>query len=140
MSGEQTYVLGVDVGTASVRAGVFDLAGAMLARAEHPIRIFRPAEDHVEQSSRDIWSAVGASVRSAVRGAGVDPERVAGLSFDATCSLVALDEAGAPVTVSLTGASDQNVVVWMDHRARAEADAINATGHRVLEFVGGALS
>ena len=42
------YVIGVDVGTGSARAGVFDLRGRMLASAAHPIKIFRPAPDHVE--------------------------------------------------------------------------------------------
>ncbi len=134
------YVLGVDVGTGSVRAGVFDLEGRMVAKADHPIRIFRPREDHVEQSSRDIWSAVSASVREAVRASGAGPDEIVGIGYDATCSLVALDAEDRPVTVSTDGDPDHNIVVWMDHRARAETDAINATGHRVLQYVGGTLS
>lgn len=134
------YVLGVDVGTGSVRAGVFDLEGRMVAKADHPIRIFRPREDHVEQSSRDIWSAVSASVREAVGASGASQDEVVGIGYDATCSLVALDAEDRPVTVSVDGDPDQNVVVWMDHRAKAETDAINATGHRVLHYVGGTLS
>jgi FGGY-family pentulose kinase len=136
----QDYVISVDVGTGSARAGVFDLRGRMVAKADHPIQIFRPREDHVEQSSRDIWGAVCDSVRAAVRASGVGPSRVVGISYDATCSLVALDDQGEPVTVSLGGDPDHNIVVWMDHRAREQADRINLTGHRVLEYVGGKLS
>ncbi|MBA3354908.1 MAG: hypothetical protein H0U18_02995 [Pyrinomonadaceae bacterium] len=112
----------------------------MVATAQHPIRIFRPQEDHVEQSSRDIWSAVCASVRAALDQGEVSPKLVAGISFDATCSLVALDEKDRPVTVSLDGTPDQNIIVWMDHRAREQADEINRTNHRVLNYVGGKLS
>ena len=62
------------------------------------------------------------------------------MGFDATCSLVAVDGAGDPVTVSLDGGDDRDVVVWMDHRAVDDATAINATNHPVLEFVGGTVS
>ena len=34
----------------------------------------------------------------------------------------------------------RNVVVWMDHRAIEDARAIDATGHPVLQFVGGSIS
>ena len=49
--------LGIDVGTSSARAGVFDERGHLLGRASEPIEIYRPAEDFVEQSSEDIWRA-----------------------------------------------------------------------------------
>lgn len=133
-------VVGVDVGTGSARAGVFDLHGTMLGADSHPIQIFRPAPDHVEHSSDDIWAAVALAVRGALARADVDPARVAGISFDATCSLVALGEGDRPITVSTTGDPAHNVIVWMDHRAEEEAELINRTGHRVLEYVGGRIS
>lgn len=138
--GNSEYVIGVDVGTGSARAGIFDLQGHMVATAQHPIQIFRTHENHVEQSSRDIWSAVCASVRAAFNEAEVNPTQVAGISFDATCSLVVLDERDLPLTISLDGNHDQNVIVWMDHRAQEQADEINRTGHPVLRYVGGKLS
>ena len=134
------YFLGVDVGTGSARAGVFDDAGVMLGTATQAIQLFRPAEDFVEHSSEDIWRACGTAVRGALAQAGLRAEQIAGLAFDATCSLVALDSSDAPVTVSPTGRADQNVIVWMDHRAIAEAEAINQTGHEVLRYVGGSIS
>lgn len=134
------FVIGVDVGTGSARAGVFDLAGQMLAAAVYPIKIFRPAPNHVEQSTEDIWSAVCKSVREAVETSGIDSEKVVGISFDATCSLAALDENDSPVTVSVSGYDDQNIIVWMDHRAEKQTAEINKTKHRVLDYVGGGLS
>jgi FGGY-family pentulose kinase len=133
-------VIGVDVGTGSARAGVFDLRGRMMSTDAHPIQIFRPRPEHVEHSSDDIWGAVCRAVRGALQRAGVAAGRVAAISFDATCSLVALDERDAPVTLSTTGDPAHNVIVWMDHRAVEEANEINRTGHRVLEYVGGRLS
>lgn len=134
------YYLGVDVGTGSARAGVFDARGTLLGAASEPFATFRPEPDFVEQSSDDIWRACGVAVRAALARAGVPKERVRGVGFDATCSLVALDAAGDPVTVSPTGDDAQNVIVWMDHRAIAQADRINAGRHDVLRYVGGVIS
>jgi len=133
-------VLGVDVGTGSVRAGLFDLKGKMLGVGECPIKTFKPRPDFVEQSSDDIWRAAGRAIRRSLRMAGAKPQDVIGLSFDATCSLVALDAADRPITVSPTGKPEQNIIVWMDHRATDQTERINAMRHRVLRYVGGKLS
>src|SRR5829696_5535468 len=114
--GSKLY-LGIDVGTASVRAGLFDDTGRRVGLGVHPIQIFRPAEDFVEQSSDDIWRSAGIAVRAALVESGASADQVAGIGFDATCSLVALDASDRPVTISRSGNDEQNVVVWMDHRA-----------------------
>jgi D-ribulokinase len=116
----QAYI-GVDVGSFSTRAGIFDEAGNLLATSRHPIDVWQEAGDIVEQSSSDIWDACAAAVRIAMRDAAIAPNVVKGIGFDATCSLVALDRGGEPVTVSMSGDNRRNVIVWMDHRAVAEA-------------------
>jgi FGGY-family pentulose kinase len=137
--GRRAY-LGVDVGTGSVRAGLFDASGVRLGLGVEPIRIFRPQEDFVEQSSDDIWRAAGVAVRLALAESGLAPDAVVGIGFDATCSLVAVDASGRPVSVSPTDDDAQNVIVWMDHRAVEQAARINAGGHEVLRHVGGVIS
>ncbi|WP_315722287.1 MULTISPECIES: FGGY-family carbohydrate kinase [unclassified Bradyrhizobium] len=132
--------IGVDVGTTSTRAGIFDSNGRLLAAARHPIQTWHEAGDVVEQSSDDIWRACCASVKAAVSEAAIAPELVKGIGFDATCSLVVLDRQGTPLTVSGSGDPARNVIVWMDHRALAEARDINATGDEVLRYVGGSIS
>ncbi len=139
VAGERLY-LGIDVGTASVRAGLFDAGGKMHGLGVEPITLYRPREDFVEQSSDDIWRAAGVAVRAALEGAKASPSAVRGIGFDATCSLVALDGDDAPVSVSPTNEDAQNVIVWMDHRATAQASRINATPHEVLRYVGGGVS
>jgi FGGY-family pentulose kinase len=133
-------VVAVDVGTGSARAGVLDREGRLLGRAEHPIRMNRPQPEHAEQSTTDIWRAVGQAVRGALAEAGADPAAVKGISFDATCSLVVLDRDGRPVTVSTGGDPEWDTIVWLDHRAVAEAEECTATGHRILDYIGGVMS
>lgn len=132
--------IGVDVGTGSARAGVFTATGEMLASAKRDIALYRIGAEIAEQSSENIWQAVCTSVREAVAQIDNGPGRVAGIGFDATCSLVLAKKDGGPVTVSSTGEADRNIIVWMDHRATQQAERINKTGHAVLSFVGGAIS
>ena len=134
------YVVGVDVGTGSARAGIFDLTGRMLASAKHDIALFHASGSIVEQSSGEIWNAVCRVVKDALSQAAVSPDRVAGIGFDATCSLVVVGAGGQPLPVGPSEQAERDVIVWMDHRAVAQADRINATNHEVLKYVGGRIS
>ncbi len=134
------HFIGVDVGTGSARAGVFGANGIMLASAKRNIALYLEAGDIAEQSSEDIWQAVCASVREAIDLAGIDPASIHGIGFDATCSLVVVGEGGKPLPVGASGDPDRNIIVWMDHRALAQAERINATRHKVLDYVGGTIS
>ncbi len=134
------YLIGIDVGTGSARAGVFDAAGAMLASVKADVTMWREAGSVVEQSSDQIWEAVCQSVKAAVAAAGIDPAQVAGIGFDATCSLVVLGAGGLPLAVGPSEDPQRNIIVWMDHRALPQAERINAAGHEVLKYVGGVIS
>lgn len=112
----------------------------MLAAASQVIRMWKPKADFVEQSSADIWAACCTATRAALAKAGARPAQVAGIGFDATCSLVAVDADDEPVSLSPTGKDEQNVIVWMDHRAIPQAERINRTKHSVLRYVGGVIS
>jgi D-ribulokinase len=136
----QQAFIGVDVGTTSARAGLFDAEGTLLATARRPIAIWHEAGDIVEQSSANIWDACTGAVRDVLKEAGLPPALVKGVGFDATCSLVVLDGARNPLSVSTSGDRQRNVIVWMDHRAIAEADRISETGDEVLRHVGGVIS
>ena len=134
------HFIGVDVGTGSARAGVFDASGRLLATAKRDIDAHREAGGIVEQSSAQIWSAVCAATREALARAGTDPASVRGLGFDATCSLVVIGAGGASLAVGDPAHPERDVIVWMDHRAVDQAARINAQGHGVLKYVGGAIS
>jgi D-ribulokinase len=135
----EAYV-GVDVGTGSARAGIFDASGLLLASARRAIAIWHEPGEIVEHSSADIWAAATGAVRDAVDASGLAPHEFAGIGFDATCSLVVLDAAGGSLSVGPSGKAERDTIVWMDHRATREAEAINASGHDVLRYVGGKIS
>ena len=134
------HFIGIDVGTGSARAGIFDGTGRMLATAKRDIALYRDGPDIAEQSSANIWQAVCASVREAMAQAGLGRDDIAGIGFDATCSLVVLGPGGKPLPVGPHGDATRDIIVWMDHRALDQTERINATRHPVLAYVGGTIS
>jgi FGGY-family pentulose kinase len=137
---DERFVIGVDVGTGSARAGLFSPTGQMLASSVEPIEMWRPKPGYAEQSSSDIWRAICQVVRACRDTAGVEAGQIAGISFDATCSLVVLDKQMQPLAVNDEGDNGRNIIVWMDHRALEETEEINAGDYDVLRYVGGRLS
>ncbi|XP_076601289.1 FGGY carbohydrate kinase domain-containing protein isoform X3 [Chaetodon auriga] len=134
----EVYYVGVDVGTASVRAALVTRAGQLKSTAEEPISIWEPQADHYVQSSTEIWEKCCTLVKRVTQS--VERSQVRGIGFDATCSLVVLDQSFQPVAVNQDGDRQRNVVMWMDHRAEEQAARITNTGHRVLSRVGGVMS
>ncbi|CAB0036765.1 unnamed protein product [Trichogramma brassicae] len=132
------YFVGVDVGTGSVRAALVDLQGKILETAVEPTVTYNPQASFYEQSSNNIWTSISHVVKKVV--ASVPKSSIKGIGFDATCSLVAIGKNGLPVTVSPTGLDDQNIILWMDHRASEQAHFINKLGHKLLKYVGGKVS
>ncbi|NXC13092.1 FGGY protein, partial [Corythaeola cristata] len=132
------YYVGIDVGSASVRAALVDEFGTVVAHADQPIQIWEPQPDHYEQSSADIWAACCSVTKKVV--CGVDPNRIRGVGFDATCSLVVVDKQFQPLAVNCEGQNCRNIIMWMDHRAVSQVERINATQHKVLSYVGGVMS
>lgn len=132
--------IGIDVGSASVRAGLFTAEGKRLCFATRPIEQFHSQGDWVEQSSAQIWQGVCETVREVLQQSATDPNQVKGMGFDATCSLVAIDHQGQGVTLAENGDAQRNIMMWMDHRAKAETRTINATHHETLNYVGGEMS
>lgn len=156
MSAPEFYI-GVDVGTGSARACLINEAGTILALESKPISRWEHLPDYWNQSSSDIWNSIAYCVNFVVDKALADPEsglkdraQIKGLGFDATCSLVVLREKDdSPVSVgphwSADGTpredqKDQDVILWMDHRAGKQTDEINATGATLLQYVGGKMS
>ena len=137
---DERIILGIDIGTGSARAGLFDAAGRMIGSAKADLSIWRGPGPMVEQSSAQIWDAVCRAVRGAVDEARVEPARIVGIGFDATCSLVVLGAGGVSLPVGPSEDPARDVIVWMDHRAVGQAERINALRHDVLKYVGGTIS
>ncbi|MGH1454872.1 MAG: FGGY-family carbohydrate kinase [Paracoccaceae bacterium] len=131
------YVVAVDVGTKSARAGVFDASGRMLGYGRHEISLWRDGQREGEHSSENIWLSVCDAVRDAVRQSGVAANRVGAIAFDATCSLVLRDGDGLPLPL---GPDGRDTIAWFDHRAAEQAAICTKVGGPVLDRLGGTMS
>ena len=140
-----SYLLGVDVGTSSVRVGLFSTTGSLVDSQTKEISIFNYQTDFYEQSSDEIWSAIIQCIRNLVQKNCFEKqilrvEEIGSIGFDATCSLVVLGANHSPVSVSPSKNDSINVIMWMDHRSKEEANFINNTQHPGLKNVGGQIS
>ncbi|CEL54104.1 putative sugar kinase YDR109C OS=Saccharomyces cerevisiae (strain ATCC 204508 / S288c) GN=YDR109C PE=1 SV=1 [Rhizoctonia solani AG-1 IB] len=142
----EKYYLGVDVGTGSARAALVSRTGQLLASSTQATTTWRSDTDSriFEQSTTEIWNRICTATRECLVIAKVSPSDVAGIGFDATCSLAVTDRQGEPVCVTggkeLGGKGERNIVLWADHRAEQEAGIINSSGAVVLDYVGGTMS
>ena len=113
-------LLGLDVGTQSLRAALVDLQGRTVAFGVAPIETTYPHPTWAEQQPLAWWSAATEAVRLALAQGNAAPEQVIGIGLDCTaCTVVAVGTSGEPLRPAL---------LWMDQRAFQEADEISHTG------------
>ena len=104
-----TYLIGVDVGTQSVRSCLFDLKGTVVASATRPLATTYPKPAWAEQDAEAWWRGAVETLQEIMQVSRVNPKDVAGLSYDCTaCTVVACDLDGRPLRPAL---------LWMDERA-----------------------
>ncbi len=108
-----SLLIGLDIGTTSVKAGVFDASGRQLAGAGQEYRIDHPAPDRAEIDAERYWVATVAAVRSALGSAGGDPGGVEAIAVSSQGETV--------VAVDAEGRALGPAIIWLDNRALAEA-------------------
>jgi ribulokinase len=120
------YLLGVDGGTESIRAIVFDLEGRPKGSHASEYQTQFPKPGWAEQHPEDWWRAMGQAARGALAAAGIAPDQLIAMAVDTTCcSVVALDADGTPLRPAM---------IWMDVRSAAEAADVAATGDPALRI------
>ncbi len=111
-----TYFLGIDAGTTSMKAALFDEQGRQVALDRQEYTLETPAPALVELDAEIYWSACCAVVRKVLDQAGAPPEAIASLCISSQGeTFVPVDEKGRPT---------RKAIVWLDNRAAPQADAI----------------
>jgi gluconokinase len=121
-------VLGVDVGTAGVKAVAFDADGAERGNAERDYPLLEPEPGQAVQDSETLVAATGDAIHSAVAAARAAGGRVAGLSLSAAMhALVPLDARDQPLAP---------LVTWADTRAAEQAERLRARNPELHDRTG----
>ncbi|WP_279633288.1 gluconokinase [Marinilactibacillus kalidii] len=111
-----TYMLGVDLGTTSTKAVLFDRNGHVKSQStiEYPLNVPEPGA--AVQDPDEILTAVKQSIKAAIDKSKISKEELKLISFSAAMhSLIAIDEDGKPLTPSIT---------WADQRSEPYAAEI----------------
>ena len=105
------FLIGVDVGTTSVKAALFDSRGILCAQRSSGVATARPAPAFVEQAPEDWISATLSGLAGILDG--VSPDAVAGIGL---CSQV-----NTHVFVDANGRALAPAIVWQDGRCAEDA-------------------
>lgn len=112
------YLMGIDLGTSSVRAMIIREDGDILAVEGENYDVDIPQPRHAEQDPRMWWDKASRVIGRAVDASGVDPEEIAALSFSGQMhGLVCLDAKGEPV---------RPAIIWPDQRSAESIEKIFA--------------
>lgn len=120
-------LIGLDLGTSSIKGVLTDAGGAVLAESGAQTRLLFPREGWVEVDPEQLYRNICRIVRELVAQA---PGDVAGLAMAAASGNTLLaDAAGRPVT---------NIINWMDRRAELSPPAALAglTSDEVAQVAG----
>ena len=129
------YVLGIDMGTSSVKVGLFDLKGEPIAFADETYPLYTPRSGWAEQKAEDWWNAICAATRALMEKSGANPASIIGMSVDTTCCTVLMADEHMNIL--------RPAIMWMDVRASRQAKAITRTGRsgaqiqRLWQCIGG---
>lgn len=110
------YLLGVDVGTTSIKAAVIDEDAQVLGMSSSSYRLITPNQDYAQIDTEDMWRAFLKCVRLLQDGKKIVLSNVAGISISSLCpGLAALGEKGEVLV---------DPIIYSDRRSTKEAEII----------------
>lgn len=105
-----SYMIGIDIGTTSTKAVLFEENGTIVASANEGYPLYTPTADVAEQDPEEIFSAVLTSIKQLMEQSGIDPTKVLLVSFStAMHSVIPVDADGKPLMRCLTWADNRSV-------------------------------
>lgn len=116
---KKSLVIGLDIGTTSAKAVVFDLKGKLIAETEEMIKTYYPKTDWVEQSPQEVENACRIAMKNVIQK--VDLEQYELLATGISCamhSLICMDENVEPLS---------NMLIWSDGRSSEQAERLIGT-------------
>ena len=104
------YVLGIDVGTTTVRSLVYDVTGSVVGESHSPLDHLMPSPGWCELDPESLWRKVCEVMREAMMRAGLEAGDISGLG-------ISCQRASFTCWSPLTGKPLHNLITWKDVRA-----------------------
>ena len=121
---KKKLVIGLDIGTTSAKAVVFDGKGKLYAEAEEQVTTYYPKLGYAEQNPQEVEAAARKVMQQVIAETDQhDYELVATGLCTAMHSLICVDEKGEPLS---------NMLIWSDGRAHAQAERLKAENGKEL--------
>ena len=118
----QRLLLGVDVSTTGAKALLIDQSGRVINSATTPLTLNTPRPLWSEQDPQQWWQGIKTSIKTALSGADVSPESIAGIGLTGQMhGLVMLDEYGEVL---------RPAILWNDQRTSSQCDQIRSRSVR----------
>ncbi len=112
------YLLAIDAGTTSVKAGLFEPGGRCLGIARQEYRLQTPQVDYAELDAEIYWQACVSTVRRVISDTQVDAGKIITIGVSSQGeTLICTDEAGKPLVPA---------IIWLDNRATKQAQELSA--------------
>ncbi|WP_028596491.1 gluconokinase [Paenibacillus assamensis] len=124
------YTIGIDIGTTSTKAVLFQEDGTVVAKGGEEYPLFTPNATIAEQNPEQIFQAVIQSVKQVMSNSSVSPSDILFVSFSSAMhSVIAVNAAGVPLTPCIT---------WADNRSAAHAVRLKQemNGHELYRRTG----
>lgn len=127
---EEKYIIGVDIGTSSTKAVLFDHTGKLIHRHAISYDLITDDAGRAVQDPDTMVDAVKNAVRHVIDESAIPSEDVRAVSFSSAMhSLILVDETHQPLTPAIT---------WADHRSTKAAEHLkkNYDSHLIYEKTG----
>jgi xylulokinase len=108
------YLLGIDAGTTSVKAGLFSPKGRCLGIGRQEYQLETPAADRAQLNPEIYWQACRKTVREALLQSGVQAEQVLAIAVSS--------QGETTITLDADGKAIYPALVWLDNRATEQAE------------------
>jgi gluconokinase len=124
------YMIGVDIGTTSTKAVLFEESGIIVAQADVGYPLHKPSPSVAEQDPDEILHAVITTISRVMHNSSTDPSKVLFVSFSSAMhSVIAVNAEGIPLTQCIT---------WADNRSAGCAQRLKSelNGHELYMRTG----
>ena len=111
-----SFVLAYDLGTGGVKAAIVDTEGRVLRTSTADYPLYTPGPDMAEQDAEDYWKGLVRSTKVVFQDEAFDPSCCVGLAIGAMWrGIIPVNSDGAPLSRGM---------IWLDTRAREEAEEL----------------